>query len=432
MAACSKVVAGTGLRQRDAISMGRAKAVDADRFDTTWPIKHVIFLIKENRTFDHLFGRFPGVDGAITGSDRGDERPLTRASHEAIPDLDHSYPAARSAWADGWMDGFALNPEANTYAYTQFWPGDLPNYWRLAERFVLADNFFTSALGPSFPNHLYAIAAQSGRVRDNPVEDIDALRHWHRSTGLFKAWGCDSIEGSYVEVTREDGTSDRVFPCFDFETVGDLLDEQGIPWAFYSATERQNGYLWSAYSAIEQVRSDPKVWRRRVFPVDELLHDIRDGLLPPVTWVTPRFEVSDHPGYSLCHGENWTTEVVNAVMEGPMWRDTAIFVTWDDYGGFYDHVAPPLVDEFGFGFRVPLLVISPYAKIGEVSHERGEFSSVLRFVEDNWGLRQLTDRDAAATPMLSAFDFSQPPRPPEPLTLRSDCVGPVYPDAAPA
>jgi phospholipase C len=109
-----------------------------------------------------------------------------------------------------------------------------------------------------------------------------------------------------------------------------------------------------------------------------------------------------------------------------MWDSTAIFLTWDDYGGFYDHVPPPQVDGFGFGIRVPMIVISPYAKQGEISGELGEFSSVLRFIEDNWGLRQLTHRDRDATPMLSAFDFEQEPRPPDPLPLREDCVGPIW------
>jgi len=115
-------------------------------------------------------------------------------------------------------------------------------------------------------------------------------------------------------------------------------------------------------------------------------------------------------------------------MAGPSWEDTAIFLTWDDYGGFYDHAPPPQVDDFGFGIRVPLLVISPYARRGSVMHELGEFSSVLRFVEDNWGLSQLTHRDGDATPLISAFDFAQPPRPPDPLPLRTDCLGEEFPE----
>jgi phospholipase C len=120
--------------------------------------------------------------------------------------------------------------------------------------------------------------------------------------------------------------------------------------------------------------------------------------------------------------------VIDAIMKSPMWKSTAIFVTWDDYGGFYDHVPPPQVDGYGFGIRVPLIIISPYAKDGFVSGELGEFSSVLRFIEDNWGLNQLTHRDREATPLTSAFDFHQDPRPPDPLPLRDDCVGPIWAD----
>jgi len=127
----------------------------------------------------------------------------------------------------------------------------------------------------------------------------------------------------------------------------------------------------------------------------------------------------------VCHGENWTTQVVDAVMRSPMWRDTAIFLTWDDWGGFYDHVPPPTVDGFGLGMRVPLLVISPYAKRGFVDHRTNEFSSVLRFVEANWGIRPLTGRDRAASDLSETFDFSQAPVAPDPLPLRTDCRGPI-------
>jgi phospholipase C len=120
--------------------------------------------------------------------------------------------------------------------------------------------------------------------------------------------------------------------------------------------------------------------------------------------------------------------VLNALMESPGWSHTAVFLTWDDYGGFYDHVPPPQVDDFGFGIRVPLLVISPYARHGFVTSELGEFSSVLRFMEDNWGLTQLTHRDRDATPLLSSFDFEQEPRAPDPLPLRTDCLGEEFPD----
>jgi phospholipase C len=407
----------------------RPARIDASSFATRWPIKHVVFIIKENRTFDNLFGRFPGADGATTGLDQGTVRPLTQAPDRIPVDIVHCYRCALQAWNGGKMDGFAsVSAPADRYAYTQFGPKDLPAYWHWAKRFVLGDNFFASAQGPSFPNHLYTIAAQSGGAHDNPIQDLEGLRERHRTTGLFKAWGCDSMEQAYVPVEDREGKEVKVPPCFDFLTEGDLLLRAGIPWAYYSATNMQNGYLWSAYDAVRHIRQDTQLWQSHVFPVDGLVQDVRDDRLPPVTWVTPRFELSEHPEYSFCWGQSWTTRIVNAIMASPMWKDTAIFITWDDYGGFYDHVPPPQVDRFGFGIRVPLLLISPYAKAGYVDHTLGEFSSVLRFIEDNWGLSQLTHRDRDARNLSEAFDFSREPRKPDPQPVRTDCAGAQFPD----
>jgi phospholipase C len=394
--------------------------VDASSFDTRWPIKHVVFLIKENRTFDHMFGTFPGADGVRFGMDRGKRRPLVRGTDgRTDSDIPHCYACALAAWNGGKMDGFNQSESADRWAYTQLHKDQLPNYWHWARRFVLADNFFASAQGPSFPNHLYSIAAQSGGAHDNP----------RRTPGLThgsNTFGCDAPPEQLVEIVDSEGRTKMVHPCFDFLTEGDLLNRAGIPWAYYAATEDQKGYIWSAYSAIRRYRNNPRRWQRHMFPVDRVVDDIRAGVLPPVTWITPRFELSEHPEYNFCHGENWTTRVINAIMQSPMWEDTAIFLTWDDYGGFYDHVPPPQVDDFGFGIRVPLLVISPYAKRGVVDHHLGEFSSVLRFIEDNWGLTQLTHRDRDATNLSYDFDFSQTPRPPDPLPLRDDCKGPIW------
>jgi phospholipase C len=400
--------------------------VDSTGFETRWPIKHVVFLIKENRSFDHMFGRFPGANGATTANDRGTMRPLTPAEDQRAHDLTHCYNCARAAVNEGAMDGFNQSEPDDTWAFTQFRPHQMPNYWHWAERNVLFDRFFASAMGPSFPNHLYSIAAQSGGTFENPYQTFPALRRMEER-GYAKSWGCDIAEpGAYVEVIDPEGRTYKVDPCFDFLTEGDLLREAGIPWAYYAATNTQIGYIWSAYAAIGRYRDDPEMWERYIRPVDDVVRDIQANRLPPVTWITPRFQLSEHPEYNFCHGENWTTEVIDAIMRSPIWRDTAIFVTWDDYGGFYDHVPPRQIDPFGFGIRVPMLLISPYARDGFVSHELGEFSSVLRFIEDNWGLSKLTKRDRRATPLLSAFDFTQEPREPDPLPLRTDCEGPIW------
>ncbi len=395
--------------------------MDADAFKTRWPIKHVVFLIKENRTFDNLYGTFPGANGASAGMDHGVERPLIKGTDgRTYDDIPHCYPCSLLAYNNGLMDGFNQGESADRWAYTQLHKDQMPNYWHWAKSFVLGDNFFSSAYGPSFPNHLYSIAAQSGGAHDNP-------RRIPGVTQGSNTFGCDAPDEQLVEVTDSEGIVTKIPPCFDFETEGDLLNEANIPWSYYAADEQQKGYIWSAYSAIRRYRMNPERWDRHIFPVDEVVRDIRADRLPPVTWITPRFEVSEHPEYSFCHGENWTTKVINAIMKSPMWKNTAIFLTWDDYGGFYDHVPPPFVDDFGFGFRVPLLVISPYAKRGFIDHRLGEFSSVLRFIEDNWGLSQLTQRDRDAHNLIEAFDFSQEPRPPDPMPLRTDCVGGIFP-----
>jgi phospholipase C len=406
--------------------------VDARAFATQTPIKRVVYIIKENRTFDHMFGRLPGTRSVTVGLDRGVERPLTPATRGAIrADIKHCYECSIEAWNGGKMDGFNQSAAADRDAYTQFLPEQLGNYLRWVDRYVLLDNFFTSAHGPSFPNHLFALAATSGGAYENPIQDARQLTRRYRRTGLFKAWGCDSLSDAFVNVRDPSGNEDRVFPCFDLETAGDLLERKGIPWAYYSATPYQDGYIWNACSAIAHLRRNPERWRRRCFPVDDLVRHIREDRLPPVTWVTPRFEVSEHPEYSFCWGEHWTTQVLNALMERPSWRETAVFLTWDDYGGFYDHVPPPQVDVYGFGIRAPMLVLSPYAKQGHVSHELAEFSSVVRFIEDNWDLPQLAERDRMATPLFDSFDFDQRPRSPDPLPLPSDCEGSPYLDGPP-
>jgi phospholipase C len=401
-------------------------AVDATAFPTRWPIKHVIFLIKENRSFDNLFGTFPGADGVTVGMRDGHAVPLARGEDQRGYDISHCLECSITAINEGKMDGFANVELHGDYAYTQLHADQLPNYWAWAEDYVLADNFFASALGPSFPNHLFTIAAQSAHAQGNPWQDFEAMKA-RAQQGYAKSWGCDMAgDNGYVEVRDSEGKVVRVPPCFDFETEGDLLRRAGIPWAYYAATNKQLGYMWSAYSAIDRYRNDQAMWDRYMRPVDDVVRDVRADRLPPVTWVTPRFALSEHPEYNFCHGENWTTEVINAVMESPMWRDTAIFLTWDDYGGFYDHVPPRRVDGDGFGIRVPMLILSPYAKTGYVDHTEGEFSSVLRFIENNWGLSQLTHRDRAADDLSEAFDFTQQPRPPEPQPLRTDCEGPTW------
>jgi phospholipase C len=419
-AACVEGRANAPTRGAQAVPAARGSGhpvVDASSFPTRWPIKHVVFVVMENRTFDNLFGTFPGANGARFGWDHGVRRPLVRGTDGRTGgDLPHCYACALAAWHGGRMDGFNESSTADRWAYTQLHRDQLPNYWYWATHFVLADRFFSSARGPSFSNHLYSIAAQSGAAVDNPL----------RLDFYSNSFGCDAPRRETVQVFDSLGGFTYVPPCFDFPTEGDLLNAASIPWAYYAATEDQRGYIWSAYSAIARYREHPRSWEQHVFPVDRVIEDITASRLPPVTWITPRFQLSQHPDFNFCYGENWSTRVIDSIMESPMWTDTAIFLTWDDYGGFYDHVRPPDVDRLGLGFRVPLLILSPYAKTGYIDGHLGEFSSVLRFIEDNWRLTALTHRDRRASNLSYDFDFSQQPRPPASQPLRTDCRGPIW------
>jgi phospholipase C len=396
--------------------------VRPETLETRWPIKRVVYLMLENRSFDNLFGRFPGADGVTVGVRGGREVPLEHCPEWLPGDLPHDYKAALLGLNGGKMDGFSQGEFGKLYAYSQFDPQDIPNYWYWAKNYVLSDNFFASVLGPSFPNHLYFIAGQSGGSIDNPeftgVKNVDGRR--------FKSWGCDAHgKRIFVFVRDENGHITKHRTCFDIPTVGEQLTEHRIDWAYYAPEPHQAGYIWSAYSAIPKVFYS-ELWDRHVWPVDNLLSDIEAGALPAVTWVVPRYALSDHPPFSTCHAHNWVTDVVNGIMRSPMWEGTAIFITWDEWGGFYDHVTPPSLGGLSLGMRVPMLTISPFAKKGYVDRALGEFSSPLKFISDNWGLPYLTDRIRRVHNFEHVFDFKQGPRPPDPVPRKKDCFGSAF------
>jgi phospholipase C len=374
-------------------------------------ISHIIFLVKENRTFDHYFGTFPGADGATTGKiSTGAVIPLRHAPDMVPHDIDHSYQAAVEAINGGAMDQFNLiiggDVKGDYLSYTQYYEKDIPNYFAYARNFVLGDAFFSSLTGPSFPNHLYTVGAQSGTAINNPNTP---------------RWGCDAEAQSRVQVKDEDGDLGSVYPCFNFDTLADRLEERGLGWKYYAPSQDQSGYIWSALDAIKHIRLT-SLWTKHVVPTERFVQDAKNGTLPEVSWLVTSVAQSEHPPASVCMGENWTVEQLNALMQGPEWDSTAVFLTWDDFGGFYDHVAPPVVDKFGLGPRVPLLIISPWVKRGHITHERLEFSSVLKFIEQRFDLAPLTARDAEAADLAENFDFYQ--RPLDPLILDTrQCPG---------
>ncbi len=312
------------------------------------------------------------------------------------------------------MDRFDLigggNQNGDYLSYTQMVEANIPNYFTYAHDYVLADRMFSSLTGPSFPNHLYTVGAQSNGAINNP-------------TNSQGRWGCDSPANSTVQVMDANGNITNVAPCFDFQTLADSLQAAGISWGYYAPAERQPGYIWSALDGIRHIR-ESQLWGQHVKLDTQFIADAKNGNLPAVSWLVTG-PASEHPPDSTCLGENWTVDQVNAVMQGPNWNSSAIFITWDDFGGFYDHVAPPKVDNFGFGPRVPLLIISPFAKQGFVSHTQYEFSSLLKFAETRFGLAPLTDRDRLANDMLDSFDFTQAPRPPAILSTHACLPNPI-------
>ncbi|HEX7247438.1 MAG TPA: alkaline phosphatase family protein [Actinomycetota bacterium] len=411
------------------------------------PIEHVIFLIKENRSFDHYFGRYPGVEGATTGKtldcstlqDAGSidlrDAPLVQPH-----DLGHAFYPGLLAINGGKMNGFNCIALGEDLAgYSQYDRDSLPAYWAYADRFVIADHFFTSMYGPTFPEHLYTVAAQSYGVVDNksttnvegnycdddteftqrfPLEDLtarDVKRIMRLERNITATPGALLRIAEYWESTRT---------CFNIEVLPDQLEQHDISWKYYALPDK-----WmNALQAIRHVRFGP-MWNRVQDP-ETILRDLKQDTLPAVSWlIPPEGNPNEHPGSgtNVCEGENWTVEYLNAIQRSDAWPNTAVVVVWDDFGGFYDHVPPPHYDVMGLGPRTPALIISPYTRAGDnpdggaVDDNVYEFSSVLRFIEDLHGLEPMTDRDERADPLSGAFDFTSEPRL-DPLILEPrDC-----------
>jgi phospholipase C len=379
-------------------------------------IQHVVVIVQENRSLDNLFPGFPGADTQAYGyNNQGLKIMLTPQSLAARFDVTHDSKAYFTA-CDGTgqlpgtnckMDGFAnekltcgssahpICPPANVqYAYVPL--SETVPYWTMARRFVLADRMFASHIDASFVAHLYLVAGQAGSTVDFPNG----------------AWGCDGGPNDTVPTLTQARTyGPRVQACFDFPTLGDELDAAGVSWKYYTSNITQSGYMWDPYQAIKHIRYGPD-WAKNIStPQTNFFSDIDKGVLPAVSWVTPTCPNSDHSNCGGKTGPSWVASLVNKVGTSKYWNSTAIFVVWDDWGGWYDHVPPPFVDYDGLGFRVPLLVVSAYAKAGVVSHKQYEFGSILKFIEDQFGLARLAASDARAnSPEPYCFNFTKPPR----------------------
>ena len=411
----SRAVSDTGVLQPD----------DGGALGPRGRIKHVVIVVQENRTFDDLFLGFPGADTQAYGFDHNRNRvDLRPTPFELPPDPSHERKALLTEYDGGKMDGFDLDPISLTVAgptasppppdftYAYVPQAETVPYWELARRYAVADRMFSSQMAPSFAGHLYLIGAQSARVIDNPAGPDPRVN---------AVWGCDSPAGSTVHKLDASGNVvDGGFPCLDFPTLGDLLDQKSVSWKYYSGAVDGldlDGQV-SAYDAIRHIRYGPD-WTRSVPQMHSgeflFFDDVAANALPAVSWLTPPALASDHAGTLNSTGPSWVAAVVNAIANSPYANDTAILITWDDSGGWYDHVPPPSFDGLSYGFRVPLLIVSPYTRHGYISHITHDFGSIHHFVERTYDLSSLHQLDATADDLSDTFDFSKPPTPIAPI-----------------
>jgi phospholipase C len=378
-------------------------------------IKHVVIVIQENRSFDNFFRGFPGADTVDVGMSTEGPVRLHPVDLDLPVDVDHQHKAFVQLYDGGKMDGWlkveTLPRQDPKFPYAYVPRDQIAPYWDMAEQYTLADRMFQSNTGPSFPAHLYLIAGQSAFTANNPN---------HMETTHF-AWGCDSPLNATVSVIRPDGTEGPgPYPCLNFPTLADIALPLGVTWRYYAPGLDDLGNIWSAFDAIRHIRYSP-YWGNVISPETRVLRDARRGDLPNITWVAPNAQNSDHPfpkentGRDIAvegaYGPEWVASLVNAIGHSPMWSTTAIFVVWDDWGGWYDHVAPPQLDRMGLGPRVPLIVISPWAKRHYVSHVQHEFGSLIKFSEIAFDLPSLHTTDDRSDAFRDSFDFAQKPLP---------------------
>jgi phospholipase C len=379
-------------------SGGGPPAAVAGRF----PVDYIFIIFKENHTYDNYFATFPGGDGA------------TGLAYPAGGDLylpgNNGWTAGHADYDGGAMDGFSAQSKVS-YAPANGQPGGPANYyWEIAQAGVLCDHFHTAVMSDSFPNHLFTVAASCGRCISNP--------------------SVQSVLAGNPTLSALDATGNVVSHPMNFTlaeiatTLPNELEAAGLTWTYYSESSsnpiakiadqlEDQGIGVGSIEALRRTRGYATSYREDVEDFDKNFGaQLAAGAVGNVTWIRPGALNSEHPGLSgVQAGADWTRAVVNAIGQSAYWDRCAIFITYDDFGGFYDHVAPPQLDEFGLGFRVPCTVVSPYAKRGFVDPTTTEVSSILKFAETDFGLPAMTARDAIAADFTEAFDFAQPPRP---------------------
>jgi phospholipase C len=374
-------------------------------------ISHVVIVMQTNRSFDNLFATFPGADGATSGLMANGQTVLLAKSSLYTRKL---YQNSRAAFLvdydagqmDGWSKVWVSRQACPKCAYEYVDPAQIRPYWAMAKQYVLADHMFPTENSGDFSAHQDLIRGSS--AVDASESMVDFPTHG--------PWGCDAQHGTTVPVVTSSGQYIKKgpAPCMTYSTLADLLDAKSLSWKYYAPQLFGGGLAgsyWNAFDAVSSVRYGPD-WTNDVsMPETNFFTDLAGGSLANVTWISPSGQNSDHAGFGASDkGPAWVAKIVNAVGKSKYWNSTAVIVVWEDWGGWYDHLAPPQLDYAGLGFRVPMIVISPYAKSAYVSHTQYEFGSIIRFVEDNWNLGRLGTTDTRAASIGDVFDFTQKPR----------------------
>jgi len=394
-------------------------------------IQHVVIVLQENRSFDNIFGGldksgkpFPGAD-TVSNPLAGEPTPHNHLGQpvamatgllEECYDPYHYHADAVTDIDGGKMDGFdhegviqencAPAPAPTNYVYRTIEYDEVEPYWTMGEQYAISDRMFEPFTSASYGPHLYLVSGQSMHTIDNPNGG---------------AWGCDNTSGGLVAVIidKKGGESNAsVPPCFMAPTLGDIMDQRGVAWRYYAAGKGDFGSDWSAYDSFDDIRYGPDWSAKVVNPPAQFITDVGNGTLAAVTWITPTNATSDHPQAHSNEGPEWITSLVDAIGESKFWSTTAIFITWDDWGGWYDHVPPPVTGPVGLGIRAPVIVISPYTRNHYVSHVQHTTGSILHFAEETFDLPSLGEEDEREDDFQDAFDYGQAPTAFTPFTQK--------------
>ncbi|MBV9720101.1 MAG: hypothetical protein JOZ77_12340 [Candidatus Eremiobacteraeota bacterium] len=400
------------------------------------PIGHIVIIVQENRTFNNLFATFPGATGATVGKKlvgkgrhkRVEPITLSEANLTTRATLNHHYASFLTAYDGGAMDGFNRIISANTHVpertapYQYVNPAQVAPYWTMAKEYGLANAMFATQGSDSFPAHQDLI--RGGTEIDSTDSLIDT------PTSNNHSWGCDSPPGTVTSLITTNlyyELDAGPFPCTSdfpssgtgYPTLRDLLDAKSVSWKYYTPEIGSSGAIWNAFDVIAPVRYGPEWGTNVSWPETNIFNDIDNGALPSVSWVIPDGRNSDHPHDGSDTGPSWVASVVNAVGQSSYWNSCAIIIVWDDWGGFYDPVPPPLPrdNQGGPGLRVPMIVVSPYAREtsssqpGYISNTVYELGTIVRFVEDTFNLGRLGTTDETTNSMSDMFNLNQMPRP---------------------